>query len=209
MPNAGLLRGFGKRISNQPSGKGTSLPTLPSAFWPEGAMFVDDDNGGTIYRSTGRTWEQVAPGVTQYGGVLLQRAENLTDVTCTSGTVAVDIPNLSFSVTKRAGRSLTVRWGGRVYNVTGGSGGVLQLYEDGVLIEDGCGWTSSVAFAFYYNTSEVVRDSISAGSHTYSVKLLALMNASPGTAHAWGAAAGTVSGSPRGRNATFLSVYES
>lgn len=161
-----------------------------------------DEFTSTPYVFRAGLWVQRAAGVTQYGGRLLDRKENLTDVTCTSTSVPVDIPNLSSTVTKVAGRSLTVVWGGRLYHTVAAASALLFLYVDGVFEED---LQHNTAVNNHIGEIEraVVFDALTAGPHTFKVALGSLTTAS--TSHAWGA----VKSASRGNHRTYLSVYES
>lgn len=88
-------------------GKNTFASRPTAAAGNAGLLYLATDvNGGTLYRSTGSAWDQVAAGVTQAGGQELSHAQLSTDFTLThavADTPAI-VTGLSQTFTAPGGR---------------------------------------------------------------------------------------------------------
>jgi hypothetical protein len=128
---AAALTGVPSNVSSE----GT-LATRPaaSAVAPGFLYWANDDNGGTVYRSTGAAWHKLAPGVLETGGRELGSASlNSSNAATSAINTYTDVSGLSVAFTAGS-RPVNVILGGS--DMSGNTAGAILVYQ-AVRTDDG------------------------------------------------------------------------
>lgn len=116
------------------TGSGTLAARPAAATYGIGYYLATDTNGGTLYKSDGSAWAQVAPGVSEvYSAPQVARTTTLDDFT-TSGNH--DVSNLALAVVADGVRSYQISCTLLVSHDTALQNIPVQVYDAGGVIVD-------------------------------------------------------------------------